>query len=111
NSQDQYGVVSKATYEVSDALSFTAGIDWRTAELSHYREIRDLLGGDYYIAATGQYSEFDPDGATRRMGLGDKVDYYNINTVDWLGVFLQGQYERGPLYAFGVVGYSYVDYS
>ncbi|MEZ5414870.1 MAG: TonB-dependent receptor plug domain-containing protein [Opitutaceae bacterium] len=111
NNQDQYGIVSKGTYEVSDTLSFTAGIDWRTAEIAHYREIRDLLGGSYYIPGPGQYSEFDPDGATRRLGLGDKVDYYNINTVDWLGVFLQTQYEQGPLYAFGVVGYSYVDYS
>lgn len=111
NNQDQYGIVSKAAYTVSDSLKLTAGVDWRTAEIAHFREIRDLLGGSYYIAAPGQYSEFDPDGATRRMGLGDKVDYYNINTVDWLGLFVQGEYEQGPLYAFGVVGYSYVDYS
>ncbi|MFZ9682751.1 MAG: TonB-dependent receptor [Cephaloticoccus sp.] len=111
NNQDQFGIVSKATYEVSDALSVTAGIDWRTAEIEHYREIRDLLGGSYYIAGPGQYSEFEANGATARKGLGDKVDYYNINTVDWLGLFLQAQYEQGPLYAFGVVGYSYVDYS
>jgi len=111
NDQAQYGIVSKATYELDDSLKLTAGIDWRTAEIEHYREIRDLLGGSYYIAADGQYSEFDVQGATRRMGLGDKVDYYNINTVDWLGVFLQAQYEKGPITAFAVAAYSYVDYS
>ena len=111
NDQAQYGIVSKATYTVDDSLKLSAGIDWRTAEIEHYREIRDLLGGSYYIAAPGQYSEFETNGATARKGLGDKVDYYNINTVDWLGVFLQAQYEKGPITAFGVVGYSYVDYS
>jgi iron complex outermembrane recepter protein len=111
NDQAQYGIVSKATYTVDDSLKLSAGVDWRTAEIEHYREIRDLLGGSYYIPAAGQYSEFDAQGATRRLGLGDKVDYYNINTVDWLGLFLQAQYEKGPITAFGVVGYSYVDYS
>lgn len=110
NDQVQYGAVSKATYTVDDSLSFTAGVDWRTAEIAHFREIRDLLGGSYYVAAPGQYSEFDPNGATRRMGLGDKVDYHNTNFVDWLGLFAQVQYDKGPLTAFGVVGSSYVDY-
>lgn len=111
NEQDQYGIVSKATYTMSDALSFTAGIDWRTASIDHFREIRDLLGGTYYVPAAGQYSEFDPQGATRHLGLGDKVDYFETNTVDWLGLFLQAKYDKGPITAFGVVGYSYVDYS
>ncbi|MCF7688686.1 MAG: TonB-dependent receptor plug domain-containing protein [Cephaloticoccus sp.] len=111
NDQKQYGIVSKATYSVDDSLKLTAGVDWRTAEIEHYREIRDLLGGSYYIAAPGQYSEFDATGATRQMGLGEKVDYYNINTVDWLGLFAQVQYDQGPFSAFGVAAYSYVDYS
>lgn len=110
NDQVQFGVVSKATYTINDSLSFTTGVDWRTAEIAHYREVRDLLGGSYYIPAAGQYSEFDPNGATSRLGLGDKVDYYNTNFVDWLGLFAQAQYDKGPLTAFGVVGYSYVDY-
>lgn len=111
NNQDQFGIVSKATYTMNDALKFTAGVDWRTAEIDHYREIRDLLGGSYYIAAPGQYSDFETNGATAHKGLGDKVDYWNTNTVDWLGLFAQVQYDQGPLSAFGVVGYSYVDYS
>lgn len=111
NDQKQFGVVSKATYEVDDSLTWTAGVDWRTAEIHHYREIRDLLGGSYYIPAPGQFSEFDPQGATRPLGLGDRVDYNNTNTVDWLGLFLQAQYEQGPITAFGIYGYSVVDYS
>lgn len=111
NDQKQFGAVSKATYEVNDSFSISAGLDWRTAKIDHYREVRDLLGGSYYIPATGQYSDFDPNGATSRLGLGDKVDYNNTNNVDWLGLFAQGQYEKGPITAFGVVGYSYVQYA
>jgi len=111
NNQDQFGIVSKATYEMSNELTLSAGVDWRTATVEHYREIRDLLGGTFYLPGPGQYSEFDPSNGTARLGLGDKVDYFNTNTVDWLGLFAQGQYEQGPVTAFGVVGYSIVDYS
>ncbi len=108
NNQDQYGVVSKLTYEVNDALDTTVGVDWRTAEIAHFREVRDLLGGDYYIPAPGQYSDFLDSAPV--MGLGDKVDYYNVNTVDWLGLFAQAEYQQGPLTAFGVYGFSSIEY-
>jgi len=111
NQQDQFGVVSKLTYEVSDAVKLTTGVDWRTAKLDHYREVRDLLGGSYYLPTSYQASAFWADGTNTQLGLGDKVDYYNTNTVDWLGLFLQGQYEKGPITAFAVYGYSTVEYS
>ena len=111
NNQDQFGLVSKATYSLSDSLKLTGGVDWRTAEIRHFREVRDLLGGDYYLPTPQQASEFWTDGASTRLGLGDKVDYQNTNTVDWWGLFAQAQYEKGPVTAFGVYGYSLIDYS
>jgi len=110
NNQDQYGVVSKLAYEVSDELKFTGGVDWRTAEIRHFREVRDLLGGQYYLPTTAQASEFWASGTSTRLGLGDQVDYNNTNTVDWLGLFVQGQYEKGPITAFAVVGYSSIKF-
>ena len=110
NDQAQYGIVSKVSYVVDDSILLTGGVDWRTAEIGHYREIRDLLGGSYYLPATGQYSDFATNGATTRLGLGDKVDSYNTNTVDWLGFFIQGQYEQGPINAFLTYAYSVIDY-
>jgi len=109
NNQDQFGIVSKYTTELSDAWEMTLGVDWRTAEIDHFREVRDLLGGDYYIPASGQYSDFLDSAPV--LGLGDKVDYFNRNTVDWLGLFAQVQYDEGPVHAFGVYGYSTIDYS
>ncbi len=111
NQQDQFGVVSKLSYEMTDSLSFTTGVDWRTAKIDHFREVRDLLGGDYYLPTVAQASEFWANGANTRLGLGDRVDYDNTNTVDWLGLFAQAQYQEGPISAFAVYGYSLVDYS
>lgn len=110
NNQDQYGLVSKLAYDFSDEIKITTGVDWRTAEIDHFREVRDLLGGQYYLPTTAQASEFWASGSATRLGLGDKVDYNNTNTVDWLGLFLQGQYEKGPVTAFAVYGYSTIEF-
>jgi outer membrane cobalamin receptor len=110
NNQDQFGIVSKLTHEFTDNLTVTGGVDWRTAEIAHYREVRDLLGGDYYLAAPGQESEFWPNGNDTQLGRGHKVDYHNTNTVDWLGLFVHGAYNDGPVHAFAVYGYSTTDY-
>jgi outer membrane receptor protein involved in Fe transport len=110
NYQEQFGLVSKLSYEVSPELKLTTGIDLRTADIDHFREVRDLLGGDYFSPSASQASDFWADGTNTRLGLGDKVDYYNTNSVDWLGLFAQGQYESGPITAFAVYGFSSVDY-
>jgi hypothetical protein len=110
NNQDQFGIVSKLVYDLSERFTITTGADWRTAEIDHFREVRDLLGGDYYLPTAAQASAFWADGANTRLGLGDKVDYFNTNTVDWLGLFVQGQYHHGPINAFAVYGYSVIDY-
>lgn len=106
NEQDQFGVISKLSYEISDEFTLGTGIDWRTAELHHFRELRDLLGGDYYIDNSDDFRPTDT-----KIGLGDKVNYYNTNTVDWIGAFLTGQYQSGPITAFGTYGYTVIDYS
>lgn len=119
NKQDQYGIVEKVSYDFSDTLKFTAGVDWRTAQLDHYREVRDLLGGAYYVPTVSQWKYYyNPATNTNtsvsatqpRLGLGDKVDYYNSNQVDWLAGFMQAQYKKGPITAFATYGYSTVSY-
>ncbi|MBE7538245.1 MAG: TonB-dependent receptor plug domain-containing protein [Opitutaceae bacterium] len=110
NNQDQFGIVSKLAYELSNEWKFTAGADWRTAEITHFREVRDLLGGEYYLPTVPQASQFWDAGTNTQLRLGDRVDYNNTNSVDWLGLFLQGQYEHDRITAFGVVGYSSVKF-
>ncbi len=105
NNQWTIGAISKANYKVSDNLKATFGIDWRKAEIEHYREVRDLLGGKFYIDNS---DEFHPN---RQAGLGDKVAYYFTNTVDWIGGFGQMEYSKDRTTMYGMAGYSGIKYS
>ncbi len=93
NNQWTIGAISKANYKLTDAVNVTAGIDWRTAEIDHFREVRDLLGGDYFRFT------------------GNQFDYHFTNTVDWLGFFGQSEYSSGPITGYGMAGYSMIKYN
>ena len=105
NNQWTIGAISKANYKFSDAVNAVVGIDWRTAEIEHYREVRDLLGGEYFIKTA---DDFNPN---QKVGLGDKMAYNFTNTVDWLGFFAQGEYKSARLTAVGMGGYSMIKYA
>ncbi len=107
NDQNTIGLVSKLNWKVMDNLKTTFGIDWRTAKIDHYREVRDLLGGDYYVY-TG--NDFDTTPESQRKGLGDKIAYNNTNKVDWIGAFAQAEYTLNRLTAYATFGYSTVKY-
>ena len=106
NRQNTYGLISKLNYDFSDELKLQVGLDWRTAGIEHAREVRDLMGGDYYLDFADDNA---PDG--KRVELGDIIAYHNETTVDWIGGFLQGSYSSGPLSAYGMGGVSSIKYS
>ncbi len=108
NNQWTLGAIVKGYYDISNALKMTAGIDWRTAQIEHYREVFDLLGGNYYINTTNDY---DTTLAMQKKGLGDKVDYNFTNTVNWIGAFAQAEYTLGRITAYGMGGYSTIAYT
>jgi len=107
NNQWTLGAISKINYKVSDDIKVTVGGDWRTAEIEHYYEVRDLLGGEYFINKDNQ---FDTE-AEWKKGLGDKLYYFNTNTVDWFGFFGQSEYKSARISAYGMAGYSMIKYS
>ncbi|MCF8262192.1 MAG: TonB-dependent receptor [Melioribacteraceae bacterium] len=107
NNQWTVGLISKAYYKVSDNLKTSFGIDWRTAEIEHYYEVRDLLGGQYYYV---DHSDFWNEGQKYRK-LGDKFNYFNTNTVDWFGGYAQAEYTQSALTAYATVGLSTIKYS
>jgi len=106
NRQGTTGIISKLNYDMSDAISLQYGVDWRSAGIEHAREVRDLMGGDYYM-------DYADDNAAdgKRVGLGDIIAYHNNTTVDWLGVFGQASYVSGPISAYGMYGMSGIKYS
>jgi hypothetical protein len=91
---------------MSDALKLQFGIDWRTAGIEHAREVRDLMGGDYYV-------DFADDNFAdgKEVGLGDIIAYHNETTVDWLGFFGQANITAGALSAYGMAGMSSIAYT
>ena len=106
NVQWTVGAISKFKREINENLTAEVGVDWRTAEIAHYYSVRDLLGG------TG-YSRSDNDfwGGSRELQPGDKFNYYNVNTVDWIGGFAQAEYSKDALTAYGMFGYSTIAYN
>jgi len=106
NQQNTYGAISKLFYDVGN-WNFQVGLDYRTAEIAHWREVRDLLGGDYYVFSGNDFDETD---ASHMKGLGDKVAYDNTNEVNWFSGFGQAEYTSERLNLFGMVGYTTVKY-
>lgn len=105
NNQWTIGDILKLSYQATDELELQAGVDWRTAEIEHYREVRDLLGGQYYIETN---NELNPN---YRAELGDKVAYNFTNTVDWIGGYLQGEYETDRYSVYATGGISTIKYN
>jgi len=108
NTQWTIGAISKAYYTINDNFKTSAGIDLRTAEIDHFREVRDLLGGDYFFF---DGNDFDTTAVDYQKGLGDKIDYNNTNNVGWFGSYAQGEYSKEKLSATIMGGLSAVKYS
>ena len=109
NNQDTWGLISRLQKEFAGDVTTEFGIDWRTATIEHYREVRDLLGGDYYnrCFSSGCDSDFwDPDEGEGQRRLGDKFHYHNENDVNWIGLHLQAEKtSRGGSF-YGMAGWS-----
>ena len=105
NDQNSWGALAKMFYKVTDQLNLQVGVDWRTAEVEHYREVRDLLGGDYMPNSSNKLKA-----PNQKARLGDKIDYWETNTIDWLGAYLQGEYTEGRFSAVATAGWSTVKY-
>ena len=108
------GYLGQFSYNYSKSLSISGGLDYRYYKGSHYQEIRDLLGGDYYIE-TSNKNDADP-----MKVVGDKIAMKPFNNyrdafVNWMGVFGQAEYTgekwTGFINLSGIVnGYKGVDY-
>ncbi len=107
NNQDTWGFITRLHKEFAGDLNTEFGIDWRTATIEHYREVRDLLGGDYFNGCfrgnchSDFWTETDAD---RRLG--DKISYYNENDVNWIGVHLQAEKSSPAGSFYGMTGWS-----
>jgi len=104
NDQATFGAISKLRKSFDAGFTTEVGVDWRTATINHFRTVRDLLGGSYWLDTKNQFT------GDRQTGFGDRIDYNNTNKVDWLGGYLQLEKSDadGSIYAmFGGATNSY----
>ena len=109
NNHNWYGLLSTLDLRLNDQFKITTGIDLRSYKGEHFRTVRNLLGGDYYL-------DFDDaNQATPVKRLGDKIDYNNDGLTRWAGGFLQLEGRADALTyvisgSASYTGYQRVDY-
>ena len=106
NSQWTVGAISKAYWKASKTLNTSFGIDVRRAVIDHYREVRDLLGNDFYHWDGNEFES----GTQYYKKLGDHIDYDNTNTVTWLGGYIQAEWTKDIYTVYGTAGYTTIQY-
>lgn len=95
------GLLGQFNYELSKKMHISGGIDYRYYKGSHYQEIYDLLGGDYYISNINKNN----NDAKVMLQKGDKIALNSYNTnrdalENWLGTFGQAEYSNGKWTSF-----------
>ncbi|MFK5957630.1 MAG: TonB-dependent receptor [Lutibacter sp.] len=104
NDHEWFGALSTFKTELNDKLSFIGGVDLRTYTGKHFREVTDLLGGDY------AYDNSDVNNPNAALKVGDKFSYKNDGEVGWLGLFTQLEYNTDNLSGFISVAASNTSY-
>lgn len=108
------GGVSQFDYDLNDNWKISGGLDYRYYQGEHYYELRDLLGGDYWV------NNIDKNAMSQLKVVGDKVGWekyhrYRDAITQWAGAFAQAEYSKGRWTAFvnlsGIMnGYKGIDY-
>ena len=104
NDHSWFGALSTFKTELNDNLSFIGGIDLRTYTGKHFREVTDLLGGDY------AFDDSDENNPNAALKVGDKFSYNNDGEVGWQGLFTQLEYDTDNLSGFVSVAVSNTSY-
>ncbi len=99
NNHFWYGVLSTLKIELNDNMNLMVGIDGRSYKGEHYREVRDLMGGDFYFEEY-KYAVDGVAGRNQIMMVGDKIAYDNDGLVRYGGAFAQFEYTSGNFAAF-----------
>ena len=104
NDHSWYGLLSTYKTELSDNLDLLGGIDLRTYTGEHFREVTDLLGGEYYLM------DDDVNNPLAIAKVGDLMSYHNDGEVGWQGLFAQLEYNRNALAGFVSLSVSNTSY-
>lgn len=114
------GWLSTLDNKINDKLRFQGGLDIRYYVGEHFQEVRNLLGGDYYVETirNSQGSFVDSVGDLNIIAdknqwvrkLGDKIAYNYDGLINWLGGFAQLEYKEDLLSSYLNVSLSNTGY-
>ncbi len=104
NDHNWYGLLSTLSTEVSEGIEFLGGVDFRYYEGKHFQEVKDLLGGQYWL------DDSNANNPVNLARVGDKINYYNDGIVLWEGGFAQVEYSNDILSAFVTLAASNTSY-
>jgi iron complex outermembrane receptor protein len=112
NNHNWYGMLSTFQYTANESWTYSGGIDLRSYRGMHYREVYDLIGGDYYISPSDEADQNTERGMLRK---GDKFFFHNEGLVRWGGLFGQAEYSSTLFSAFvnlstALTAYKRIDY-
>ncbi|KAB8155787.1 TonB-dependent receptor plug domain-containing protein [Kordia sp. TARA_039_SRF] len=112
NSHNWFGLLANLNTQLNENLTLDVGVDARTYKGFHYRRLDNLLGADAYrdnddvnnpdrILTNTYSSDFGSIvNVFKDIDDEDKIDYYNIGYVRWLGIFGQLEYKKDDISAF-----------
>ena len=104
NDHNWFGGLSTISHALTEDIDLMGGVDLRYYKGKHFQEVKDLLGGTYWLDDS---DENNPVSVARK---GDKINYYNDGIVLWEGGFAQAEYSRNDLSAFVSVAASNTSY-
>ena len=113
NNHNWVGILSTMRSELNDNWDLTLGVDGRHYKGEHFREVRNLMGGDYWyeefkyavdgVAGRPQEIGIDENSTSLWYGRSDfanRIAYDNDGIVTYGGVFGQAEYSKDQLSAF-----------
>jgi iron complex outermembrane recepter protein len=116
NQHKWYGALSNLNFKINEYFTSFVGIDLRYYKGLHYREVYDLLGGDYIIDRSSDnnilsgFGASDPNYQNEIRRKGDKIIYNYEGYVKWGGAFGQLEYKRNKVSAFFTTSISQTNY-
>ncbi|MCH8903067.1 MAG: TonB-dependent receptor [Bacteroidetes bacterium] len=114
NNHKWFGLLSTLSFDLTEDWTLLGGVDVRSYVGSHYREVYDLVGGDYFMNNSDKnqpQASVDPANLSYYMKrVGDRILYYNDGIVKWAGLFAQYEYSKKRLSFFVTAAGSYSGY-
>ncbi len=99
NEHNWFGIISTFNHTFKNNATLVAGIDGRTYKGTHYRRVRNLLGGDYWFEGYGTAVD-GVGGRDQLKNVGDRIAYDNDGLVRYGGAFAQYEITKGNFSVF-----------